>query len=143
MRFKRLKRRTGLTKGHLDVAMKVPLIDVMFNLLIFFMLTSNYVLQPGIRVNLPKAISSEVIRSENLVVTLSGQDLLFLNDQPTTIQQLVPQIRQAAQDNKTVLLRADASASLGRVVEIWDLCRESGIPQINIATNQKSGELLS
>ena len=138
MRFKRLKRRTEIKKGTIDMA---PLIDVVFQLLIFFMLTSNFVLQPGIKVNLPKAISSEVIRSENLVVTLSGQDLLFLNDQPTTIQQLVPQIRQAAQDNKTVLLRADTSASLGRVVEIWDLCRESGIPQINIATNQKIGDL--
>lgn len=138
MRFKRLKRRTEIKKGTIDMA---PLIDVVFQLLIFFMLTSNFVLQPGIKVSLPKAISSEVIRSENLVVTLSGQDLLFLNDQPTTIQQLVPQIRQAAQDNKTVLLRADTSASLGRVVEIWDLCRESGIPQINIATNQKTGEL--
>lgn len=138
MRFKRLKRRTEIKKGYIDMA---PLIDVVFQLLIFFMLTSNFVLQPGIKVSLPKAISSEVIRSENLVVTLSGQDLLFLNDQPTTIQQLVPQIRQAAQDNKTVLLRADSSASLGRVVEIWDLCRESGIPQINIATNEKTGEL--
>lgn len=138
MRFKRLKRRTEIKKGAIDMA---PLIDVVFQLLIFFMLTSNFVLQPGIRVSLPKAISSEVIRSENLVVTLSGQDLLFLNDQPTTVQQLVPQIRQAAQDNKTVLLRADTSASLGRVVEIWDLCREYGIPQINIATNQKIGDL--
>ena len=139
MRFSsRLKRRSSIEKGQLDMA---PLIDVVFQLLIFFMLTSNFVLQPGIKVSLPKAISSEVIRSENLVVTLSGQDLLFLNDQPTTILQLVPEIRQAAQDNKTVLLRADASASLGRVVEIWDLCRESGIPQINIATNQKTGDL--
>ena len=138
MRFSRLKRRTEIKSGQLDMA---PLIDVVFLLLIFFMLTSNFVLQPGIKVNLPKAISSEVIRSENLVVTLTGQDLLFLNDQPISIQDLVPQIRQAAQDNKTVLLRADSTASLGRVVEVWDLCRESGIPQINIATNQKVGEV--
>ena len=137
MRFERLKRRTEIKKGQLDIA---PLVDVMFLLLIFFMLTSNFVVQPGIRVSLPKAVSSEVIRSENLVVTLTGQDLLFLNDQPITIQDLIPQIRQAALDNKTVLLKADTSASLGRVVEIWDMCRESGVPQINIATNQKVGE---
>ena len=141
MRFKRLIRRTSSAKGHLDATMKVPLIDVMFNLLFFFLLTSNFVLQPGIKVNLPKAISSEVIRSENLIITLTGQDLVFLNDAPITVQDLVPQIRQAAQDNKTVLLKADTSASLGRVVEIWDMCRESGIPQINIATNEKSGSL--
>ena len=137
MRFERLKRRTEIKKGQLDIA---PLIDVMFLLLIFFMLTSNFVVQPGIKVNLPKAISSEVIRSENLIVTLTGQDLLFLNNQPITVRELVPQIQQAAQDNKTVLLKADTNASLGRIVEIWDMCRQYNIPQINIATNQKSGE---
>ena len=139
MRFERLKRRTEIKKGQLDIA---PLIDVVFLLLIFFMLTSNFVVQPGIKVSLPKAVSSEVIRSENLVVTLTGQDLIFLNDEPVTAQELVPRIRQAAQDNKTVLLKADTNASLGRVVEIWDLCRESGIPQINIATNEKVKELV-
>ena len=138
MRFKRLKRRTGLQKGYLDVAMKIPLIDVMFNLLIFFMLTSNFVVQSGIKVHLPKAISSEVVRSENLVVTLTGQDLIFLNDEPITINALTEKIREAAQENKTLLLNADTRASLGRVVEIWDLCRQFGVPQINIATNQKS-----
>jgi len=119
--------------------MKVPLIDVMFNLLIFFMLTSNFVIQPGIKVALPKAITSEVLSSENVIVTLSGQDLLFWNDQPITVGDLGVKIHQAAQDNKAVLLKADTSASLGRVVEIWDLCREAGISQINIATNQKTG----
>ena len=140
MRFKRLIRRTSQSRGNVDSTMKVPLIDVMFNLLFFFLLTSNFIVQPGIKVSLPKAISSEVIRSENLIVTLTGQDLLFLNDQPITVQDLAPQIRQAAQDNKTVLLKSDTSASLGRVVEIWDMCREAGVPQINIATNQKVGE---
>ena len=134
MRFKRLKRRTAVMKGQLDMA---PLIDVVFQLLIFFMLTSNFVLQPGISVKLPKAITSEVISSENLVITLTGQDLLFLNEAPITLAELTTQIKQAAEDKKTVLLRADSSASLGRVVEIWDLCRNAGVPQINIATNQK------
>jgi len=138
MRFKRLKRRTGFNKGHLDTAMKVPLIDVMFNLLIFFMLTSNFVIQPGIKVKLPKAVTSEVLSSRNLTITLTGQDLLFLNDKPTTVSDLTREIKIAAEENKTVLLRADMGSSLGRVVEIWDLCRDAGVSQINIATNQKA-----
>ena len=135
MRFKRLKRRTGIVKGQLDIA---PLIDVVFLLLIFFMLTSNFVVQSGIKVHLPKAISSEVVRAENLVVTLTGQDLLFLNDQPITVNVLTEKIRQAAQENQAVMLNADTGASLGRVVEIWDLCRQFGVSQINIATNQRA-----
>ncbi len=138
MRFKRLKRRTGFSKGHLDTAMKVPLIDVMFNLLIFFMLTSNFVIQPGIKVRLPKAVTSEVLSSRNLTITLTGQDLLFLNDKPTTVAALTQEIKTAAEENKTVLLKADSGSSLGRVVEIWDLCRDAGVSQINIATNEKA-----
>ena len=136
MRFTRLKRRTQIKKGQLDMA---PLIDVVFLLLIFFMLTSNFVIQPGIKVILPKAVTSEVLSSRNLTVTVTGQDLLFLNDQPTTIGDLTAQIKAAAQENKAVLLKADSGASLGRVVEIWDLCRDAGISQINIATNHGPG----
>ena len=135
MQFNRLKRRTQVEKGQLDMA---PMIDVVFLLLIFFMLTSNFVIQPGIKVSLPRAITSEVMSSESFVVTLTGQDLLFLNDKPITINELVAQLKNAASENKSLILRADTSASLGRVVEIWDLCRELGISQINIATNQKS-----
>ncbi len=137
MRFKRLKRRTEIKKGQLDIA---PMIDIVFLLLIFFMLTSNFVFQPGIKVKLPKAVTSEVINSENVIITITGQDLLFLNERPITINDLMAELKEAARQNKSLLLKSDTSASLGRVVEIWDLCRELGIPQINIATNQKTGE---
>ena len=137
MRFERLKRRTEIRKGQLDIA---PLIDVVFQLLIFFMLTSNFVFQPGIKVSLPKAITSEVISSENVVVTVTGQDLLFLNEKPVTINELMATLKENTGEQKSLLLKADTNASLGRVVEIWDLCRDLGIPQINIATNQKLGE---
>ena len=137
MRFKKLKRRTEIKKGQLDIA---PLIDVVFQLLIFFMLTSNFVFQPGIRVSLPRAVTSEVISSENLVVTVTGQDLLFLNEKPITVNELVMKLKEASEQNKSLLLKADTNASLGRVVEIWDLCREQGIPQINIATNTKGSQ---
>ena len=136
MRFTRLKRRTEIRKGQLDIA---PLIDVVFNLLIFFMLTSNFVFQPGIKVSLPRAVTSEAINSENIIITVTGQDLFFLNEKPITIDDLVVTLKQAAKENTPLLLKADTNASLGRVVEIWDLCRELGIPQINIATNQKVG----
>ena len=135
MRFNRLKRRTQIEKRQIDIA---PLISGVFLLFIFFILTSNFVTQPGIKVNLPRAITSEIVNSENFVVTLTGQDLIFLNEESITINELVAKLKEAAGENKSLLLKADASASLGRLVEIWDLCRELGISQVNIATNQKS-----
>lgn len=137
MRFKRLKRRTQIRKGQLDIA---PLIDVVFLLLIFFMLTSNFIFQPGIKVSLPKAVTSEVLAGENLVIAVTGQDLLFLNEKPISVSDLMAELKAAAREGKSLLIRADTNASLGRVVEIWDLCRQYGIAQINIATNAKPGE---
>ena len=134
MRFKRLVRRTYIAKGQIDIA---PLVDVMFLLLIFFMLTSNFIIQPGIKVRLPRAITSEVIDSENLVIAVTAQDLIFLNNKPIQIGPLMERLKEAARENSNILIRADVGSSLGRVVEIWDLCRELGIPRVNIATNQK------
>src|SRR3990167_1866594 len=102
MRFERLKRRTSIRKGQLDIA---PLIDVVFLLLIFFMLTSNFVFQPGIKVSLPKAITSEVISSENIVVTVTGQDLLFLNEKPITIHDLTQRLKENTGEQKPLLLK--------------------------------------
>jgi biopolymer transport protein ExbD len=139
MRFNKLKRRSEIKKGQLDIA---PFITIVFQLLIFFMLTSNFVLQPGIPVSLPKTVTSEVLSSENFAITLSGQGLLYLNDTPITIGDLAAKLKESARENRAVLLRADADVSLSRVMEIWDLCRELGVSQINIATNQKPGGLV-
>lgn len=133
MRFERLKRRTEIRKGQIDIA---PLVDVTFLLLIFFMLTSNFILQPGIKVRLPKAITSEIIDSENIVISVTSQDLLYLNYKPIQIGILREILEEAAIQKSSILIKADRGTSLGRIVEIWDLCRELGIQKVNIATNQ-------
>ena len=130
----RFARHEDLKKGQLDIA---PLIDVVFLLLIFFMLTSNFIFQPGIKINLPKAVTSEVIGQKSLVVLVTGEDSLYLNDKAIGISELESRLREAAETKKPLLIKADRHASLGMVVKVWDLCRESGISQINIATTQQ------
>jgi len=118
----------------IDIA---PLIDVVFQLLIFFMLTSSFIMQPGIKVNLPKAVTSEIVKYENIEIIVSGENVTYFNGKVTTAQELNKLLKQVAKRNQPVLIKADRRASLGRVVEIWDMCRDLGIAQINIATNQE------
>ncbi len=133
----KFRRNVEFEKGRLDIA---PLIDVVFLLLIFFMLTSSYIFQPGIKINLPKAVTSEVIQEKNLIVSISAEDLIYLNNRAVTLKQLKKQLKKAALDNRPLLIKADRQASLGKVVQIWDMCRETGLTQINIATNQPPGQ---
>ena len=113
-----------------------PLIDMVFLLLIFFLLTSNFVVQPGIKVNLPKAATSEIIQVENIEVVVSAENVTYLNGKVVTNKDLKLLITQVAKRKQTILIKADRRASLGRVVEVWDLCRDLGVSQVNIATNQ-------
>ena len=112
-----------------------PLIDIVFLLLIFFMLTSSFVFQTGIKVHLPKTVTADVAHKENLVITISKKGSLHLGAQVVTLQELKTKLAQAKNKQRPVLLRADRESVLGRVVEIWDLCRALGFKQVNIATS--------
>jgi len=133
MRFKKhMELEHGLRQ--IDIT---PLIDMVFQLLIFFMLTSSFIMQPGIKINLPKAVTSEVIKYENMELVVSSENVTYLDGRVVTTQELKSLIKQAAKRQQSILIKADRRASLGRVVEIWDLCRDLGVSQINIATNQE------
>jgi len=130
----KFKRKVFLETGHLDIA---PLIDIIFLLLIFFMLTSSFIFQPGIKINLPKALTSEVIQRENLIIFVTEDSALYINERPVNRDELSSRLKIAAKESKPILIKADRKASLGKVVEVWDMCRTEGIDKINIATTQK------
>jgi len=131
MKFKgRLELEQGLKA--IDIA---PLINVVFLLLIFFMLTSSFLLQPGIKVNLPKVLTSESVTGGNIEVVVTSENELYLDGSSTNFKGLEAMFKQAASRRQSVLIKADKRASLGKVVEIFDLGRGAGVSQINIATN--------
>jgi len=131
----RFKRHVELEHGlrQIDIA---PLIDMVFQLLIFFMLTSSFVMQPGIKVNLPKAVTSDVVKQETIEIIVSSENVTYLNGKVVTLKEIKAIFKLAAKRQQSILIKADRRASLGRVVEIWDMARDLGISQISIATDQ-------
>lgn len=132
----RFKRHVELEYGFKQIEI-APLINVVFLLLIFFLLTSNFVVQPGIKIDLPTALTSETLRPENIEITISGENAVYFDTKAVGPGQLKNLINQAASRKQGIQIKADRRASLGKIVEIWDLCRNSGVGQISIATNQQ------
>ena len=112
-----------------------PLIDVVLQMLIFFMLTSSFVFQPGVRIVLPKTVTSDVVAKENLQITVAQGDRLYLGERIVTLQELRSKLAAPSATGQPLLIRADRQASMGRVVEVWDMCRTLGISQVHIATD--------
>jgi biopolymer transport protein ExbD len=133
MRFKRhIELEHGLRQ--IDIA---PLIDMVFQLLIFFMLTSSFIVQQGIRVNLPRAVTSEIVKQKNLEISISAENIIYINEKVVTLPELKSLLKVLENKEIPVLIKADRRALLGRVVEVWDLLREAGFSHINIATTQQ------
>ena len=128
------KRSVTLEKGQLDIA---PLIDVIFLLLIFFMLTSSFIFQPGIKVDLPNALTSEVISKENLIFYITSDDKIIVNERELDEEEILSMLGIARDQDRSVLIKCDRKASMGIVVHIWDFCRQEGIKRINIATTRE------
>ncbi|MBI3331013.1 MAG: biopolymer transporter ExbD [Candidatus Omnitrophica bacterium] len=110
-----------------------PLIDVVFQLLLFFMLTSSFVLYPGIRVALPRADTAKTLSVSSLVVTLTKDHVLYWDEEAVSLKELRKKLKQAG-GSKPVLIRADRHAYVDKLVELWDLCRDAGYQEIHIAT---------
>ncbi|MCK5288835.1 MAG: biopolymer transporter ExbD [Candidatus Omnitrophica bacterium] len=127
----RFKRRVNLDAGlkQIDIA---PLIDCVFILLIFFLLTSNFIVIPGIKVKLPKAVTSEAVDAQSLTFVISSEDIIYLDGKPKTLEEIEDLFEKGS--NNSIFIKSDRDASLGVVIKLWDICKKFNIEQIGIAT---------
>ena len=130
----KLQKHVRVKKGAIDMA---PLVDVVFLLIIFFMLTSSFVSQPGIPVNLPKALTGQMLQQKKIVLTITKDNVFYLDNQKMDMKELKVELKKLAKGNESVYIRGDEQVTLGRIAEVWDLCRELGISQTNIAITPK------
>ena len=116
----------------------LPMIDVIFAILVFFIVSSLYLTRSeGLPVNLPRASTAEVQKTQQITVSLDEQGKLTINSKPAQIEQLKAEIERLieAESNTTVIINADRTVEHGRVVEAIDRIRQ--IPQVQLAIAAK------
>jgi len=108
------------------------LVDVLFLLLIFFMVTSAFVEQPNIKLELPATRHSEVSKVERTVLTISRDGQLFLKEKPVDKQNLEKELRRLMLDtgDDVLVLKADKLVPYGDVVDIMDYAKGAGFKKI-------------
>ena len=127
--------RAGRIGGPLAEINIVPLVDVVLVLLLIFMLTAPMMYR-GIDVNLPRAAAKPTAVEERMVLTVTKDRALYLNDKPLSLATLDGQLAAAFRDrtDKTLYLKADAALSYGAVVETMDMVRRAGIERLGMVT---------
>ncbi|NOZ62303.1 MAG: biopolymer transporter ExbD [Calditrichaeota bacterium] len=112
------------------------LIDVLFLLLIFFMVSSTFVEQPGMKLELPESKSSTAEKIKELVVEITADGTLLLNDNPVSMNDLENKFKEMLPrlQEKSLVLKADKTIPHGTVVKVMDIARLSGLEKLIIAT---------
>lgn len=119
-----------------------PMVDVVFLLLIFFMISTTFVESPGISIKLPESSNQTVAREpKEIKVYLSREGDIFHLDRKVSVEDFKRVLASYQSDAKltTVLLLADQDAKHGKVVTLMDLARDAGFTKLAIATEQKTG----
>ncbi len=114
----------------------VSLSDIVLLLLIYFMLASSFVLQPGIKVKLPKAASGQQEDADKIFLTVTKKEQIFLNQKQIGIDDLVGQLRSLLKDksDQVVVIRADKDLTLEATIRVVDRAKLAGAERFMIAT---------
>lgn len=117
----------------------VPMIDVIFSILAFFIVSSLFLTRSeGLDVNLPQASTSQLQRTEQITVTINKKGQIFLNKKSLELDQLEKGVRQLIVPKETsiVTLKADAEVNHGTVVKVMDRLRRIKEVKLAIATEK-------
>ena len=132
----RLKRRLEEDSG----LVLTPLIDMVFLVVIFFMLNTTLSINPAITVDLPEAYTAQAVIEEEIIVTMTGSGEIYIGEEPISRERYAAELkRQMVRLQRTdIILQADALLPYKEVVEIMDLSRLTGVDSISLVTAQKS-----
>ncbi len=127
-----------------DAIQLAPLIDIVFLILIFFMVTSVYgALESEVDITLPtadSAVQTERNRGE-IFINLRADGAIVVNNQEHSIPELQELLHQVAElfPGGAVIIRGDQSAMLGRAIEVLDCCRKADIQNVSFAAIDTPG----
>ncbi len=114
------------------------LIDVLFLLLIFMMVSSTFMEEPGIKLDLPETQSAPSVKKSEYTLSVEKGGELFLNEKSVTLEDLEENLKStlAEMKDESLILKGDTNIPYGKIVKIMDIVKKSGVKKLIIATRQ-------
>lgn len=130
--FKPHRRERRHDSIHIDM---VPMVDCMLVLVIFLVVSTAIVDDPGIEVEKPDVSGASAMNTGSLLIAIGSDDRIFFDGQEIRLEQLAPLVRQAAFGHDLpLIIRADRNASHGMFASVYAEAKRAGIPKVVFAT---------
>lgn len=118
----------------------IPMIDVIFQLVVFFMVSSTFIITPGIELQLPDSATAEPVVMSKIVITIVSPNEIYLNKEKESLTTAGEKLKKLGeegdQQKRSVIVQGDKSVSYSLMVRVLDLLRENGFTGINLRMKQ-------
>lgn len=115
-----------------------PLLDMVFILLIFFVVTTTFTRETGVEVNKPKASSASEVKDRTLKLAITQEGSVHIHDKQVNLEELESILRRerAKTPDITAVIIADDKSQTGMMIKVLDVCNEAGIKKTSVAANR-------
>ena len=109
-----------------------PLLDIVFIMLIFFIVTSTFVKEPGIEVNRPEAVSAQERKLASIIIAISENDEIWINKERVELEAVRANVEQLVRENPrgTAVVQADSKSKTRLLVEVVNQIRATGVTEV-------------
>ena len=116
-----------------------PMLDVVFILLIFFIVTANFIKEPGLEVNRPDAETSTIQENAAILIAIGANDDIWIDGRRVDVRQVKANVTKLLADNPqgSVVVQADERATADAIIKVMDQTREAGVYAISLASEPK------
>ena len=131
--MRRINRATAEEEAQIDLT---PMLDVVFIMLIFFIVTASFIKEAGIEVNRPEASTSEPKENVNILVAINANNEVWMDKRRIDIRAVRANIERLHAENHkgAVVVQADNKSNTETVAAVLDASREAGVYDVSLAT---------
>lgn len=135
----RLRARRKNIQASVDMT---PMIDVVFQLIIFFLVSTTFAVLPGINLNLPESSTAESTSNLGITITCEKNGNLYFNDKKVSFKSLGDELskfdtKKTKKVEFPITIEADDLVTNGTIVKLFDVIRQNGYASINLRTTDK------
>ena len=116
-----------------------PMLDVVFIMLIFFIVTATFIKEAGVDVNRPVAETRDEIKNQNILVAVTAADEIWINKvmvKPTSVKAVIERMH-ADNPKGAVVIQADQQSTAEKCAIVYDAARDAGVSDIHLAAEEK------
>ena len=113
-----------------------PMLDVVFILLIFFIVTANFIKEPGLEINRPDSETSEITENAAILIAIGAAGEIYMDGRRIDVRQVKANVIRLIAENPqgAVVIQADVKSTAEKIVAVMDEVREAGVVDISIAS---------